>query len=154
VRTLRLLHSFLVGGATTATATSETHHLAGFKLGLTELPGPEEGQFTVPCGVEADDEHIYIVDHMHRLQKLNKGGGTLVEVFGTKGSGENQFQNPCGMTRQDDTLFIADFFNKGIVKIGTKDGAWKGTIGLEEMTPSDVTLDLSDPYFYRARAKV
>lgn len=121
----------------------------GFKLGTTESAGPAEGQFMVPWGIVTDDEYIYVVDHNHRLQKFNKTDGSFVIAFGTMGSGDNQFQNPCGMTRLGNTLYIADFFNKRIVKMGTK-GTWEGTIRLGNTNPCDLAFDPNGPYIYVA----
>jgi DNA-binding beta-propeller fold protein YncE len=74
--------------------------------------GFEVGEFSVPCGVAASPDCIFVADtYNHRVQVLTRDLGVL-SAFGTMGHDKGQFAYPVAVACWHDWIVVADEYNK------------------------------------------
>ncbi len=80
-----------------------------------DQPGIENYSFSVPLGMTADNEHIYIADsENHRIVKFTSDG-EFVTVFGEKGTNPGFLNTPVDLALDSDgKIYVSDKLNNRI----------------------------------------
>jgi hypothetical protein len=93
--------------------------------------GSDVGQFTLPTGIELDDQdRIYVADYGNsRLVRLDNMSGSGWIAFGSQGSGTNQFDHIADVAIHAGKIYISDHYNNRIVRIDDMSGAGWVTYG-------------------------
>jgi len=85
--------------------------------------GSGDGAFTTPCGINFDENFVYICDHSnHRIQVfyLNKNYA-YSHKWGKQGSGNGEFNSPFEICLYENLVYTGD---STTVQVFTKDGHW------------------------------
>jgi DNA-binding beta-propeller fold protein YncE len=79
---------------------------------------------------------LYASDDTNGIQVFNISSylGKFVKAFGSPGIDNGQFMEPSGICTSQDghMLFVADTLNKRVQKVNVSDGAYIGTIGIDQ----------------------
>ena len=104
--------------------------------------GSSSGQFSYPHGVAFDsDNHFYIADDNHRVQKFSINGNYLLQ-FGNDGGGKLRY--PRGITTHNNKVYVADSSNHRIAVFQTN-GQFCNSFSSEHLSgPFDVAVNTNN----------
>jgi len=83
--------------------------------------GDAEGEFTLPIGLELDDDdNLYVADLLnHRIQVFD-AEGTFIRAWGSRGDGLGELSFPVDVAIFEDNVYVAENANNRIQQFDTE----------------------------------
>ncbi len=126
------------------------------RIGAKGGPG-EAGQFQLPAGITTDRiNQVYCADYGKACVFVYSKSGTLVRMFGKKGSGAGEFNVPRSVAvDNNDKIYVLDSLNHR-VQVFTPTGEWFSSFGTrgnepgQFLGPSDLSIDKANNVLFVA----